>query len=300
MISLFTLVADKMIFFVFNTISDEVYTGQSIGKLNHYLKVKDDLDLIVYGSSRANRCLNPDEVMKNSFNMGMDGRKLAYSATLMKLLPKDKNQLVLLHIDPDNAYDKNYSGRDIKALGSKYNRIEIVKNEINRLKQNNILQTVFWSLSYNGSILGIIKNYLMPKYDYKKFSGYEPFNVNAMQRKVLENILKEKTPQLCQNDLILNKHYNRLLNELKRFCDENNKIIIVFSSPKYNDTCKDDNLKFRQLMKEKGFSFYDFTDYFRDNNKIEFWKDKTHLSREGAEIFSKKMKEILKPYVQSY
>jgi hypothetical protein len=167
-IIIITFVGDKLLYYSLNYVSDKVYSCQSIGKLNHFLSLKDNLNLIVFGSSRANHNINPSIMDKNSYNMGMDGRMIAYSGTLIKLLPKQKKQIILLHIDPSNAFKKDYTGFDLDALLVKYNRNIIVKNEINKLKQNNTFQNFLWSISYNSKILGILKNYLKPKYDYQK------------------------------------------------------------------------------------------------------------------------------------
>ena len=176
LILIISFLADKIVFFVLNKISDEVYTGQSIGKLNQYLQKKDMLEFIVFGSSRANHNINPIKISENSFNMGMDGRKLAYSASLIKLLPNKKKQTILLHIDPENAFNQNYLGNDILALSSKYNRNTIIKQEIDKLKQNNFLQNFYWSLSYNQKVLGILKNTQDNK-TIEKVIGY-PNNFN--------------------------------------------------------------------------------------------------------------------------
>ena len=45
-------------------------------------------------------------------------------------------------------------------------------------------------------------------------------------------------------------------------------------------------------MKEKNINFYDYTNFFENNNNIKYWKDLTHLSKEGAEIFTKEIKEL--------
>ncbi|MAX70193.1 MAG: hypothetical protein CMC76_03695, partial [Flavobacteriaceae bacterium] len=45
---------DKLIFFGLNKISDNVMSGQAIGKTNQFLSVKDTTDFIVFGNSRAN------------------------------------------------------------------------------------------------------------------------------------------------------------------------------------------------------------------------------------------------------
>ena len=39
-------------------------------------------------------------------------------------------------------------------------------------------------------------------------------------------------------------------------------------------------------MKDKGTTYYDFTNLFSSNSNIKFWTDRTHLSKIGAEVFS--------------
>lgn len=289
-----SFLADKIVFFVLNKISDEVYTGQSIGKLNQYLQKKDMLEFIVFGSSRANHNINPIKISENSFNMGMDGRKLAYSASLIKLLPNKKKQTILLHIDPENAFNQSYLGNDILALSSKYNRIINVKQEINKLKQNNLLQNFYWSLSYNSSVIGILKNYLKPNYDYITYFGYDPIYVSKNQRIIFQNILKtDKNKIKCKDSFLLNDIYNNYIDELNEFCRENNKTLIFFTSPKFDDNCKDDNFELSKVLKNRNLNYYDLTDFFKDDNNLEYWKDKGHLSNKGAEIFTEKIRTLL-------
>lgn len=206
LIAIITYVVDKVVFVVLNTLSDEVYTGQRIGKLNQFLQKKDGLEFIVFGSSRANHHVDPSKLSKNSFNMGLDGRKLAFSAALIKLLPHNKKQTILLHIDPENAFDQSYTGDDILALTSKYNRENIIKQEMDKLKQNNILQNYFWSLGYNRSVLGILKNYFIPDNSSENYYGYDPIRVSNNQREIFKNILKKDEEEInCEDNLVLNR-----------------------------------------------------------------------------------------------
>jgi len=295
-----SFVADKCIFYILNKISDEVYTGQSIGKLNHYLQIKDEVELVVFGSSRANHNIDPIKITKNSFNMGVDGRKLAYCSTLIKLLPKKKKQIILLQVDNEHAFSPRYSGSDIQALSSKYNRSSIIKEEMDALGENNVLQNFYWGLSYNGKALGILKNYLKPNYDYKSYSGYDPIYVNDNQRKIFENILKRDEEGIeCDSNFVLNKIYDNYFDELREFCKENNKTLIIFTSPKLNDPCKDDNIAFRKIMENKNLSYYDLTDSFKENIDLKYWKDKEHLSDKGAEVFTEQIKELLSQFTQN-
>jgi hypothetical protein len=289
-----SFLADKITYLALNKISDNVFTGQSIGKLNHYLQIKNDVDFIIFGSSRANYHIDPSRLSYKSFNMGMDGRKIAYSATLIKLLPKKKTQFILLHIDPENAFSQDYTGSDIKVLNSKYNRINIIKEEIDKLEKNNLFQNYYWCLGYNSYVLGILKNYFKPKYDYRAYFGYDPIFVDRNQRKIFDNILSTDNNEVdCQNTFTLNNIYELYIEDLKVFCKENNKTLVIFTSPEFNDKCKEDNIRFTQVMKIKGIPYYDLTDFFKYNNNQEFWKDKNHLSNKGARMFTNEVKRIV-------
>lgn len=283
---------DKVIYLILNRISDHVYTGQSIGKINQYLLLKDNLDFVVFGSSRSNHNINPTAITENSYNMGVDGTLIAFSATLIKLLPQHKKQVILLHIDPNHALSMDYDGNDIDALLTKYHRNKIIKREINKLNQNNILQYFYWSIGYNGKVLGIIKNYFKPSYDYKNYSGYDPINVSESQRNTFKRIAENEKPISCDKNFNLNEIYDTYLDELKLFCKD--KKLIIFTSPEYKDICKDDNIKLKQLMKLKGLTYYDFTDFFKGNNSLKYWKDNSHLSSIGAEILTDSIGSILK------
>jgi len=295
LIFIISILSDRIFFSVFNKISDKVLTGQTIGKLNHYIQNKETLDLIVFGSSRANHHVNPINILKNSFNMGMDGRKIAYSATLIKLLPRNKEQIILLHIDPEAAFSQDYLGNDIKGLSSKYNRNDIIKHEIDKLKQNNLLQNLYWSISYNQSVLGILKNYFMPNYDFTNYFGYDPIYVSENQKKIFSKILqRDKKISNCQDRFILNKIYNDYIDELIDFCNKSNKFLIFFTSPKFDDKCKNDNHELRKIFKKKNLNYYDYTNLFKENNNLDYWKDETHLSNKGAQLFTKKFAKMLK------
>jgi len=292
-----SFVVDKAVFLVLNKISDKVYSGQSIGKLNQYLKVKDSVDFIVYGSSRANHHIDPSVMSKNSFNIGMDGVKIAYSSILIQLLPEDKTQLVLLHIDPNYAFDQKYDGEDVSGLVSKYNRDRDIKTGIDKLDKNNYLQNFFWSLSYNGKVLGILKNYLSSNDEYSKLLGYEPIVVSSGQSEIFKEILERDensdTDKLCETHYTMNEIYTKALSDIKSFCEANGKTLILFTSPKYEYPCLELNAKFKTQIENQGFEYYDFTNFFQHDNKLEYWKDKTHLSYVGAQILSKEIKSLI-------
>ena len=155
--------------------------------------------------------------------------------------------------------------------------------------------------------MGVIKNYFKPNYDYKTYFGYDPIYVNKNQKIIFEKIVNQKKInhnassqriiEMCKNNLEINKIYNDYLDELKDFCLTNNKKLILFSSPIFFENCKAYNEKLKKILKNKKIDYYDFSDLFKENNQLKFWKDSSHLSNLGAEIFTEEIEILLDEYL---
>lgn len=286
-------VLDKMVYFAISNVDKHVFTGQNTGKLNQFLQVKDSLDFITFGSSRANHNVKVDAISENSFNIGVDGQKIAFSATLIKTLPK-KKQTLLVHIDPAFAIDSSYSARDLKSLDVKYHENSVIKNELDRLDQANPIQKFYWSVAFSGKLLGILKNFLRPKYDYRDYKGFDPIEVDEVQNRVFRNLRANRKDDSCPTQPIrMNRIYDSYLDELMTFSKINRKTLIFYTSPEIDDSCKEDNVFLKKKMKEKDIAYFDFTDLYADKVDYSDWKDFTHLSRKGAEKFTKDIDSII-------
>lgn len=292
-----SLLMDRLVYLSINSISDKVYTGQGIGKLNHYFKIKDSLDLVVFGSSRANRHFVIKELSDNGFNIGVDGRKIAYPATLVELLPADKKQTVIFNVDISYMIDSTYQGQDVDALMTYYNRNKIIRNNIDHLKQNNHFQTLYSTIGYNGYVVSILYNFLFPKYDYRKYDGYDPNFINPKQQETLKKLISKSKSTGCQENISVNAVTVDAFAKIAKFCKENNKELIFVSSPVYKDYCKNDNLLVQEFMRKNGYNFYDYTDFFSKDNSLTYWKDMEHLSDNGAQLFSRKLAKDLNLHV---
>ena len=262
---------DKIVFFSLNKISDKVLSGQAIGKLNQFLSIKDTADFIVFGSSRANRHLDVDLFSNNGFNMGIDGIGIAYYSTLINTLHTDKEQLIIVHIDIKNFFGDDYDGSDIRALKTKYHREDEITQNLDRSGQISVLQKFYYSMNYNGNSIGIIKNYFRPRYDPNNYNGYDALKVNPIGLRYLESIksFAKKSP---------------------------NKTFLFISSPTYNDICDSDNAEINVIMQDFGLTYWDFTNLYNDRQDNTYWKDASHMSKQGAEAFSL---YLLKQYEKS-
>ncbi|MBJ7882685.1 hypothetical protein [Gelidibacter salicanalis] len=288
LILLFSYALDKVVFFSFNKMSDKVMTGQAIGKLNHFLSKKDSADFIVFGNSRANRHIDVDLFSTNGFNMGTDGVGIAYNSALISTLPIKSKQLILVHIDTKNFFDNDYDGSDITALKTKYQRNDDITKALKESGQLSVLQKFYSSINYNGNAIGIIKNFLRPSYNFHNYNGYDPIIVSEMQASMRDQVLsKADTPQECKDDHKVNKVALHYLESIAAFIDITpHKTFLFVTSPLYNDSCDIDNIKLNNIMQNLGLTYWDFSNLYKDEKNNAYWKDATHMTKNGAEAFS--------------
>ncbi len=290
-----SIATDRLLYYGLNFISDKVYSGQSIGKLNQFLESKDSLSTVFLGSSRTSRHFDAKKIASNSFNMGMDGVKLAYSTALLQTLPLQTKQNVIFQIDPGYAIDSTYDGSDIKALGTKYLRNDIITDNINSLDQGNAFQRLYRTVGYNNLILGVVNNYLKGDREYINAAGYEPNQIDSLQQKNLRieiardnNLIED-----CGQQMDITPIYKKLILEIKKFCEENNKNLIFITTPRFKDECKDDNDALSRFMTKSKLRYIDDTDYFQRSNNNEYWKDLGHMSSLGAEQYTPRVKNLV-------
>ncbi|MCA0132673.1 hypothetical protein [Winogradskyella alexanderae] len=284
-----SFVIDKIVFHTLNWISDKVYTGQSIGKLNQFLQIKDSKEVLVFGNSRANHHIDVKILGKSAYNMGVDGTGIAYSSALLNTLEKGTKQLIIVHIDTKNFFDNSYDGSDIKGLKIKYNRNEKITSFLNSSGHISIIQSFYKSLNYNGKVIGIIKNFYKPNYDYKTYNGYDPLFVNESDEKARDFILKIEDDHNCERKYQVNEIAMDYLKKIKVISESSKKQYLFITSPIYNDKCKKDNDILKEIMKQQNLQYIDYTDFFKGNNNNQFWKDKTHMTQSGAEKFTNEL-----------
>ncbi|WP_339624083.1 hypothetical protein [uncultured Winogradskyella sp.] len=290
---------DKVAFFSLNAISDNVMSGQAIGKLNQFLKVKDTTNLLVFGNSRANHHIVVDKLNPNAYNMGINGIGIAYNSTLINTLNPKKKQTVIVHVDTKNFFNDTYDGSDIRGLKTKYNRIDKITSALNESGKISSLQNIFYTMNYNGSAVGILKNFIKPKYNHLSYNGYDPLVVSKSKTEVRDYMLKNDIAEKCTDNHKVNPTALAFLEKIESFTEEskNNKTFIFVTSPIHNDACAVDNKILADILNKKNLTFWDFTNLYKTNNDdSSLWKDKTHMSNLGAEKFTT---HLLKKY-QAY
>lgn len=280
---------DKVLYIGISVTEKKVLTGNGVGKVNHFFKVKDTTNFLVFGSSRANHHVEPLMFGKSAFNMGSGGTNIAYSNALIHTLPKNKNQTVLFQFDIDYFFEKDYEGEDVKNLGVKYHQNEVIKDKIDEIGMGNYFSSLIWCLDYNGKLLSVLKNRLSPKYNYKKYYGFDPMENTSEQKVIFKKRLQkfEKQNKIDCEKYQTGELNKKLLEDIISFCKRNNKHLIIFASPRYFDKCEEDNKIVNEVMKELNVEYYDLTNAFKNVRDLDLWKDETHLSNKGAKRLSK-------------
>ncbi|HRZ86158.1 MAG TPA: hypothetical protein P5277_05265 [Candidatus Paceibacterota bacterium] len=287
------LILDKIVFFSLKKVDEKVLTG-GLGRLNHFSLVKDTTKIIFFGSSRVQHHINPIYFGKSVFNMGVSNRKIAYYSTLIKTLEKDRKQVLFIQIDPYEVFDTLYDGSDIKALNIMQHKSDIVQKSIQEINMDNPFSPYLWSLDYNGISLSLIKNRVKPQYNFLNYNGYDPISNTKEQKQIFMNRLKNSKEVICEEKYKTSGLVEEYLKELYQINSNINKKVIFFTSPYYKDKCLKDNQALKRVMEQIGFKYYDFSNLFDSNADLDLWKDESHLSKKGADLFSKMMFEKLK------
>lgn len=289
-------ITDRLVAFGLKQLDKKVLTGQSVGKVNHFIAKKDSVNLLVFGSSRANHHVDNKLLNSSSFNAGSDGSKIGYSALLISTLKK-KNQNIFVHIDHDKIYSSNYEGKDILGLINLINRNDDIRKNISDFfPEEIIISKLFNTYLYNGKVLGMVKNYFVPNYDQNNYTGYDPLYPSEEQKLIFQKLVKEnKFPSFKDKEFDLDKP-NPLVNDfidlISNICKQNNSNLIFFTSP--NLKLVDDNyrIKTKSYFFSKGLNYYDYSDLI-DASDISCWKDFTHLSHKGALKLTNELKKHL-------
>jgi len=277
---------DKVAFYGLNKLSDKVMTGQAIGKLNQFLSVKDSVDIIVFGNSRANHHIDIDLLGKSGYNIGMDGSGIGNSSTLINSLSKNKEQLVIVHIDTKNFFDQDYKGSDIGGLKTKFKRNTIITKALRESNQISYLQNIYHSINYNGKAIGIIKNFFRPSYNHKNYNGYDPLIVPENKKAMRDIVLTQGEDENCESLKTLNPLALGYLNSIKKYSEDSKKAFLFITSPILNDLCDKDNAILGKTIRNLGFTYLDSSNMFKNKNDNDLWKDRTHMSDKGAKTYT--------------
>jgi len=292
------IIVDRSCTFVLDKISEHVYAGQGVGKVNHFLKIKNEKELIIFGSSRANHHIDNIKLDSSSFNAGIDGKKIGFIAGLISCLSNKTN--IIVHIDPEEMSNPNYVGEDCKSLNSLYKRNADVRKfiDFNFPSESWILRVVN-SYGYNGKVWSIFKNSIRPKYDYTKYTGFDPLVPTQSQKNIFNNMMEKRLDhgQSMKSDSIyyvINQYSNSYIDQILSKAKEYQINITFITSPIIGKQNKKLAEFIQEYFASKQVKYLNYSGLYNDLSIYkDYWKDLSHLSKFGAEDFTEKLRSDL-------
>lgn len=286
------ILADRIVYKVIHNCEKQVFTGEIAGKVNYFDKVKDSMDILVFGSSRALHHVDPSVFGPSTFNMGVDGKRLGYAAGLITTLKK-KNQVILVHIDQEKIFERGYDGTDALSL---LNKAQDDAHLMEYLKESFpkevFVSKLFKCYSYNGKVFPIIKNYFMPSNDLQK-DGFSPLYPTSKQTEIFKGIFEDRGGPIqrsLEKPHAVNPIVEQCINRTMAIGKANESKVIFFTSPSLFHIDEGLRMATQKFFQEKGVVYIDDVDFFKGID-FDLWLDDTHLAYKGAEIYSQHLKK---------
>ncbi|MCW3118464.1 MAG: esterase, hydrolase-type domain [Chitinophagaceae bacterium] len=250
-------------------------------------------DLIIFGSSKANHNYDPsvfkDSLQISTFNAGIDGQTILYHFGVLKcVLARKAPKVIILDLHPDEfELDRGYDELSI-LLPYYYTHKEIqpVINLRGKFEKYKVLSGFY---RFNSLPLKIISNSI--KIQSEGVQGYIPLNKTwnkSMEEKT--KITSQKGPDMVKIDI-----FKSFLKEAKNA----GSTVIVCISPlfeKRKEISKSITIA-RKICQAQNVQLLDFSqdNYFFSHP--ENFSDPSHLSAQGAEIYSKFIAHITKEII---
>lgn len=264
-----------------------VYTGVGYGKINFFISKAKDFDVLVFGSSRANHHVDIQRISERAFNVGMDGRDIYFNSALFQML--DDSATVLFHVDVKDAYS---DGASLRKLVPFYNKSEVVDSVLLSHGQIGFFEKFFSSSRYTGAFLRLAKECFFPDSTILAKRGYEPLNQPPPSESKLVKGKSHFSFIPLQRDM-LRPAFLREITRIQEHAERHGIRCVFFTSPLYHGVHKTNSAFLDSTMRLVGAEYLDFSDAMVRSEK-KYWKDASHLSREGAELFTDTyLREIL-------
>lgn len=267
---------------------------RKFGKEKYVLDV-DTSDIVIFGSSRAAVHYVSKEISfrtnKTVFNAGQNGKGLPYSLGLLKgLLSRATPKYVVLDIlaadvsgeNTDNGFGINGA---ISSLKPYYNRNVIITNYLNKYLSFFERKTLLInSYKFNSDWLSLLGT----NYSYNNVIadlGYEPNNK------------PESKLDFSESDVYVAnmEKLEFLLDFINEVQSHNCGLIIVYSPSTYVLNSETEKL-IQDICKLHNIPFWNFSKTSNDLKQYKF-ADPTHLTIDGAYIFSENISDSINTYM---
>lgn len=288
---LFTLVF-LLIDFVFGSIAVKLYFSQESGKfarLTYSIK-KDTSEVLIFGSSHANRHYIPEIISKglneSTYNVGVQGQKLLFQTTLLKLiLNRHKPSTIILNIDKDWLFESNEAYDRLNDFNPYFWEYRSDLFPVLSLKSSFVYPKMFFkSYRTNSTIVHIVKYFISPQKDY---NGYRPLQGTISVDRM--NKLLKTSSKYNVNKGVFDVNFINALHEFINLSKRNGIDLVFVLSPSLVADRYGDNESFKliaDIASESGVSIIDFEKNNQFSRQNHLFNDLSHLNDLGANLFS--------------
>ena len=286
--------------FTFGFFAKQIYFKQKSGKqyrITNSITKTADYKILIFGSSHANRHYIPSVFKKelglSCYNTGVQGQKILFQSTLLKIiLKKAKPELIVLNIDDNWLYKSNDAYDRLSDLFPYYWEYrEIIKPPLSIQSKLIDFQLFFKSYQYNSTIIHAIKYFLFTQKDFK---GYSPLFGKLKQ----PNIISSNNAVATSNQTkAFDENFIIALNSFITTTKKHNIKLIFIKSPNCikTDFSKNASLnKIKEIANKEDIPFIDYSNNEYFLNKYSLYNDGSHLNDDGAHLLSGLLVELIK------
>lgn len=240
-------------------------------------------DILIFGSSRANHCYDPeifeDSLHYTCYNAGRDGSYILYTYAMFKAVTRRYNpKLIIIDIRPE---DLNYNSFEYDRLSlllpyyQKHPEISRIIDFRGPFEKIKLISAIY---PYNSLILQI----LIGNLEYNKdrvtdIKGYLPYF----------NIMKnERIGTLQIGSFTIDENKNRALKDIISTCKQKRIDLVFVYSPVWSICQSGYSRAISELCSKNGIRFIDLSNYPTFLNHPEYFNDWDHLNNDGVRVFS--------------
>ena len=250
-------------------------------------------DIVVMGSSRAHHHYVPsvikEETGLTAYNAGVDGNGIVLATGLYEMITERYHPIIILYeVTPEfdiNVYaDDDNNVRYLGWLRPYYDNVN-VRNIITRIDPVERYKDLSSMFRYNSKLFDLLKDQFVIS-DYS-IDGYAPLKGVMTTERVQNN-----KPISPVDSLKIN-----MLEELMVKTKQAGINLIMVASPKYGEKNSDEFVLVKDLCNKHGIEFWDY--YTASGyQKMEFFKEFTHLNPTGANVYSAAIAKRISQYLK--
>lgn len=293
---LLVLALDRTGGFILDRLHSQVRVGENAGILNTYLYEVERPEITFHGSSRVKHHVVPEIFGTSTYIFGYSGMELPFHAVQIEILEERKllpSKKIVVNIDPytEKAEDLEIP-KSVRHLRRYYNESEAVKININVIDKYEAIKYLSSLYRYNGKVLGLVNNLIKTKKG-ESAQIYVPLSRSEQSGETLLELKQKIFPSEEVQELMI-PYLERIIAVGLR-----NDVEVVFvTAPIYYEYVGEGSSpniikEYLQGRKVKYINFVDPQNEIKELRNTDIWRDQTHLTHEGAKIYSKKFKERL-------